>query len=62
MEYTIVHEMAHLIEPTHNERFVALLDLHFYLINVHSKRLEIVHTPPACHHCHRPAIWHLAVV
>ncbi|MCL7929418.1 hypothetical protein M8006_05360 [Halomonas sp. ATCHA] len=54
--------MAHLIEPTHNERFVALLDLHFYLINVHSKRLEIVHTPPACHHCHRPAIWHLAVV
>jgi len=29
LEYVIVHEMAHLIEPTHNERFVALLDRHF---------------------------------
>lgn len=25
-EYVIVHEMAHLIEPTHNERFVTILD------------------------------------
>lgn len=25
LEYVIVHEMAHLIEPTHNERFIALL-------------------------------------
>lgn len=29
LEYVIVHEMAHLIEPTHSERFVALLDKHF---------------------------------
>jgi predicted metal-dependent hydrolase len=29
LEYIIVHEMAHLIEPTHNERFVALLDQHY---------------------------------
>jgi predicted metal-dependent hydrolase len=29
LEYVIVHEMLHLLEPTHNERFVALLDLHF---------------------------------
>jgi predicted metal-dependent hydrolase len=28
LEYIIVHEMAHLLEPTHNERFTALLD-HF---------------------------------
>ncbi len=27
-EYLIVHEMAHLLEPTHHERFVALMD-HF---------------------------------
>lgn len=29
LEYIIVHEMAHLIEPTHNERFVDLLDRHY---------------------------------
>ena len=28
LEYVVVHEMAHLIEPTHGERFVALLDHH----------------------------------
>jgi predicted metal-dependent hydrolase len=26
LEYILVHELAHLIEPTHNARFVALLD------------------------------------
>ncbi len=26
LEYIVVHEMAHLLEPTHNNRFVALLD------------------------------------
>lgn len=29
LEYVIVHEMIHLIEPTHSERFVALLDEHY---------------------------------
>jgi predicted metal-dependent hydrolase len=29
LEYVIVHEMLHLIEPTHSERFVALVDKHF---------------------------------
>ena len=29
LEYVIVHEMAHLREPTHNERFVAILDEYF---------------------------------
>lgn len=28
LEYVIVHEMLHLIEPTHNDRFFALLDRH----------------------------------
>ncbi len=28
LEYVLVHEMAHLLAPTHDERFVALLDLH----------------------------------
>lgn len=26
LEYLVVHELAHLIEPTHNARFVALMD------------------------------------
>jgi predicted metal-dependent hydrolase len=26
LEYILVHEMAHLLEPTHNTRFVALMD------------------------------------
>ena len=26
LEYVVVHEMAHLIEPTHNDRFIALLN------------------------------------
>lgn len=29
LEYVIVHEMAHLIEPHHGERFIALLDRHY---------------------------------
>lgn len=29
LEYVVVHEMAHLLEATHSERFVVLLDLHY---------------------------------
>ena len=29
LEYVIVHEMAHLIEPTHGDRFVAILQKHY---------------------------------
>ncbi|PTB91984.1 metal-dependent hydrolase, partial [Marinobacter sp. Z-F4-2] len=29
LEYIIVHEMVHLIEPTHSERFIHLLDLYY---------------------------------
>lgn len=28
LEYILVHELIHLLEPTHNERFVALMDLY----------------------------------
>jgi len=28
LEYIVVHELMHLLEPTHNARFVALMDLH----------------------------------
>ncbi len=29
LEYVVVHEMLHLIEPNHSERFVALLERHY---------------------------------
>jgi len=29
LEYVVVHEMTHLLEPSHNERFVAILDRHW---------------------------------
>lgn len=29
LEYVIVHEMLHLVEPTHSERFVALLERYY---------------------------------
>ena len=29
LEYVIVHEMAHLLEPNHSERFVAIMDAHY---------------------------------
>ena len=29
VEYVVVHEMVHLVEPTHSERFIGLLDEHY---------------------------------
>ena len=29
LEYVVVHEMVHLIAPTHSERFVQLMDEHY---------------------------------
>ncbi|WP_085611290.1 MULTISPECIES: M48 family metallopeptidase [unclassified Pseudomonas] len=29
LEYVIVHEIVHLLEPTHNERFISILGEHF---------------------------------
>ena len=29
LEYVVVHEMAHLIEPTHSERFIVILEEHY---------------------------------
>ena len=29
LEYVVVHEILHLVEPTHSERFMAILDQHY---------------------------------
>ena len=29
VEYVVVHEMVHLIEPTHNDRFISILTEHY---------------------------------
>jgi len=29
LEYVVVHEMAHLLEPTHNDHFIAILQEHY---------------------------------
>ena len=43
LEYIIIHEMTHLIEPTHNSRFVALMDS--FLPNWRSCRGELNRLP-----------------
>ncbi|MBO6506841.1 MAG: M48 family metallopeptidase [Kordiimonadaceae bacterium] len=45
VEYVIVHEMAHLLEPTHNERFIGLLDKH--LPSWRESRAELNNLPLA---------------
>jgi predicted metal-dependent hydrolase len=45
LEYVIVHEMAHLLEPTHSDRFVAILDRHYP--NWHEARAELNELPLA---------------
>jgi len=43
LEYLVVHELAHLLEPTHNARFVALMDQ--YLPAWHSVRQTLNRLP-----------------
>ena len=43
LEYIVVHELVHLLEPSHNERFVALMDL--YLPNWQHLRKQLNRLP-----------------
>jgi predicted metal-dependent hydrolase len=46
LEYILVHELAHLIEPTHNARFLALMDKyipHWQQIKDELNRLPVRH-------------------
>ena len=40
LEYIVAHEMAHLVEPTHNARFIALLDRHMPNWRAHRDQLN----------------------
>lgn len=41
LEYILIHEMAHLLEPTHNGRFKALMDQFLPEWREHRKNLEL---------------------
>jgi predicted metal-dependent hydrolase len=43
LEYIVIHELVHLLEPTHNERFSALMDL--YLPHWHHLRAQLNRLP-----------------
>lgn len=46
LEYIVVHEMAHLLEPTHNVRFASLMDLfmpHWQHVRDELNRLPVRH-------------------
>lgn len=45
LEFVVVHEMAHLVEPTHNDRFIAFMDRH--LPDWRVRRLELNGAPLA---------------
>jgi hypothetical protein len=40
LEYLIVHELVHLLEPTHNARFIALMDHHMPKWRSHQQTLN----------------------
>ena len=43
LEYLVVHELAHLLEPTHNARFIALMNQ--FLPNWQSRRQSLNRLP-----------------
>ena len=45
LEYILVHEMVHLIERKHNDRYIALMDQ--FLPNWRQRRDELSHAPLA---------------
>jgi predicted metal-dependent hydrolase len=46
LEYIVVHELLHLLEPTHNERFKALLNRH---LPAWPRRRELLNRLPVRH-------------
>jgi predicted metal-dependent hydrolase len=46
LAYIVVHEMVHLLEPTHNSRFIALMDVFMPTRRFHRQTLN---RPPVQH-------------
>jgi predicted metal-dependent hydrolase len=46
LEYIVVHEMVHMLEPTNNARFVALMDQLMPQWRVRRQQTESVAGPP----------------
>ncbi len=40
LEYVVIHELAHLLEPSHNHRFVALMDQYLPKWRLYRARLN----------------------
>ncbi len=49
LEYVVVHEMVHLVEPTHNQRFISLLNKHYPAW--HEARAELNELPLSAQSC-----------
>ncbi len=47
LEYVLVHEMVHLLEPSHNARFKALMDQFMPSWRTHKQQLNVVLSPYA---------------
>ena len=56
LEYIVVHEMLHLIEPTHSPRFIDLLDKHYP--NWREARAELNELPLAAENWHAANQFH----
>jgi predicted metal-dependent hydrolase len=46
VEYLVVHELAHLIAPSHNDRFIEVMDRHMPLWRMHR---EVLNAEPLAH-------------
>jgi hypothetical protein len=53
IDYVILHEVAHLVAPTHGERFIGILDLH--MPNWRQRRAELNALPLAYEKCPKKA-------
>ena len=46
MEYIVAYELVHLLEPTHNERFIKLMDQH---MPMRQSQCQLLNSLQVCH-------------
>ena len=59
LEYVLIHEMLHLIDPTHSERFLRLMSEHYP--NWREARAELNELPLAAASWNQPSLQTLAM-